>query len=405
MTPIFNEPDDQQAALLIRIAQLIAKERLGELQDAEREELDRWLEEDEQHQVWKDHLSSPEYVAGMQESFRASEENVEASLKSFHRDHLNNAPVRRLNGGARFNRWWVAAAVLVPLVIAGVWLAEKHSVPVPGPAPVVADVQPGRNKATLTLANGNRVLLDTGISGQLVQKGGVQIHYDQGKVEYQGLRLAENDVTYNTLTTAKGGEYQLVLPDGSKVWLNAASSLRYPTSFTGKERHVELTGEAYFEVAQRKDQPFSVGVGGMDVSVLGTEFDIMAYPEEGKKLTTLIQGAVKVENGKEVRQLAVGDQAAVAESGAMSVASNVNVESVIAWKLGFFQFNHIDLKTMMREIARWYDIDVVYQREDLSGEFGGRISRKLNLSELISLLEGNGVGHFKMEGRKLIVLP
>ena len=405
MTPIFNEPDDQQAALLIRIAQLIAKERLGELQDAEREELDRWLEEDEQHQVWKDHLSSPEYVAGMQESFRASEENVEASLKSFHRDHLNNAPVRRLNGGARFNRWWVAAAVLVPLVIAGVWLAEKHSVPVPGPAPVVADVQPGRNKATLTLANGNRVLLDTGISGQLVQKGGVQIHYDQGKVEYQGLRLAENDVTYNTLTTAKGGEYQLVLPDGSKVWLNAASSLRYPTSFTGKERHVELTGEAYFEVAQRKDQPFSVGVGGMDVSVLGTEFDIMAYPEEGKKLTTLIQGAVKVENGKEVRQLAVGDQAAVAESGAMSVASNVNVERVIAWKLGFFQFNHIDLKTMMREIARWYDIDVVYQREDLSGEFGGRISRKLNLSELISLLEGNGVGHFKMEGRKLIVLP
>jgi len=405
MTPTFNEPDDQQAALLIRIAQLIAKERLGELQDAEREELDRWLGEDEQHRVWKDHLSSPEYVAEIQERFQASEENVEASLKSFHRDHLNNAPVRRLNGGARFNRWWVAAAVLVPLVIAGVWLAEKHSVPVPGPAPVVADVQPGRNKATLTLANGNRVLLDTGISGQLVQKGGVQIHYDQGKVEYQGLRLAENDVTYNTLTTAKGGEYQLVLPDGSKVWLNAASSLRYPTSFTGKERHVELTGEAYFEVAQRKDQPFSVGVGGMDVSVLGTEFDIMAYPEEGKKLTTLIQGAVKVENGKEVRQLAVGDQAAVAESGAMSVASNVNVERVIAWKLGFFQFNHIDLKTMMREIARWYDIDVVYQREDLSGEFGGRISRKLNLSELISLLEGNGVGHFKMEGRKLIVLP
>ena len=143
----------------------------------------------------------------------------------------------------------------------------------------------------------------------------------------------------------------------------------------------------------------------MDVSVLGTEFDIMAYPEEGKKLTTLIQGAVKVENGKEVRQLAVGDQAAVAESGAMSVASNVNVERVIAWKLGFFQFNHIDLKTMMREIARWYDIDVVYQREDLSGEFGGRISRKLNLSELISLLEGNGVGHFKIDGRKLIVLP
>lgn len=404
MMPNFNEMDEQQAALLTRMAHLIARKRMGELDPVQVAELDQWLAESPEHRIWLEQLDNEEYLAGMQADFSSAEGNLEASLRSFH-DQFMEMPVRAINPASRFNWSWAAAAVLVPLIGLWVWLAERPSTPVGKPAPVLADVKPGGSRATLTLGNGNQILLDTGVAGQLVQKGGVQVRYNKGLVNYQAAKLADSEVTYNVLTTAKGGEYQLVLPDGSKVWLNAASSLRYPTAFTGKDRHVELTGEAYFEVAQQKDHPFSVSVGTMDVKVLGTEFDIMAYPEENRKLTTLVQGAVKVENGSEVRKLAVGDQAAVGGNGEMSVASNVNVESVIAWKLGFFQFSNIDLKTMMREIARWYDIDVVYQRNDLSGTYGGRISRKLNLSDLISLLEGNGVGHFKMEGRKLIVLP
>jgi len=381
---------------------------MGELTAVEQEELSRWLAEDEQNRLWKEQLSNADYVSDLLESYRTYEKNVEASLQSFHIQHFGDRPERTIRGTVWMKRGWAAAAVLVPLIAASIWMAGKYlrrPVQTQNVAAVAPDIRPGRNAATLTLSNGNRILLDTGMSGQLLQKGGLRINYKEGKVAYQAGNPADADIAYNTLSTARGGEYQLVLPDGTKVWLNAASSLRYPTAFNANERRVELTGEAYFEVAGKKNQPFLVTVGAMNVRVLGTEFDIMAYPEEGRKATTLVQGAVKVENGNEAQRLEVGEQAIVTEDRALSVASHVNVESVIAWKSGFFQFSHMDIKTMMREIARWYDVEIVYQREDLSGEYGGRISRKLNLSELISLLEGNGVGHFKMEGRKLTVLP
>lgn len=257
----------------------------------------------------------------------------------------------------------------------------------------------------LTLANGNRLRLDTGKSGQVVQNGNVLAKYQDGKVAYDGKPAAPEQVEYNTLATARGGQYQLQLPDGTKVWLNAASSIRYPTSFEGKQRRVELTGEGYFEVADRKDQPFVVKVGAMDVTVLGTEFDIMAYPEEGAKRTTLIKGAVKVESDGMQQALQPDQQSIVTPDGLMTVAPGVDVENVIAWKFGFFQFRNLDIQTIMRQIQRWYDVDVIYKTKTLPEQYGGRISRNLNLSELISLLEGSGVGHFKIEGRKLIVLP
>jgi ferric-dicitrate binding protein FerR (iron transport regulator) len=243
------------------------------------------------------------------------------------------------------------------------------------------------------------------MTGQVVQKGHVLARYEAGKVAYDAKIPAEKTLEYNVLSTARGGQYQLVLPDGTKVWLNAVSSIRYPTAFNGKERRVEITGEAYFDVRENKDQPFIVAVDGMNVKVLGTEFDLMAYPEEESKKTTLIQGAVKVENDGAVKLLKPAEQSAVAKDGTMTVSNGVDIENVIAWKLGFFRFSHIDVQTMMRQIARWYDVDIVYQSGSLSGVYGGRISRKLNLSELISLLEGSGVGHFKIDGRKLIVLP
>jgi len=402
MIPSFTNPDEQQSAVLIRIAGLIARERLGELTDAEREELNAWLVNDE-HRVWKDRLT-PEYISRLLETYQSYEMEAEASLVAFHDKHFRTAAVVPIQRRRRMI-WWAAAAVTLPLVIAGVWLSGRNkTLPVLAKNDTAA-IQPGRNTATLTLGNGSHIMLDTGMAGQVVQKGSVLARYEGGKVAYDARNSADKAIEYNTLATARGGQYHLVLPDGTKVWLNAASSIRYPTAFNGKERKVELTGEGYFEVMDRKDQPFVVAVDGMNVKVLGTEFDVMAYPEEGSKKTTLVQGAVKVESGNEGRVLKPDEQSVVTKDGAMTVATGVDVESVIAWKLGFFQFKHTDLKTIMRQIARWYDVEIVYQREDLSGEYGGRISRKLNLSELISLLEGNGVGHFKIDGHRLIVLP
>lgn len=401
----FNEPEDRQSALILRIACLVAKERFGELSDSEREELSLWLTEKEENKIWKDQLSEPDYISQLIDSYQSYEANVEDSLAAFHARHFKEVAVVTFRRRIPTRGWWAAAAVVIPLMVASIWFSGRHLTPQAIAKSGAAEVQPGRNTATLTLGNGNHILLDTGMSGQVVQDGSVLAHYGSGQVAYNAHKHEVKAVEYNTLSTARGGQYQVVLPDGTKVWLNAVSSIRYPTSFKGNERKVEMTGEAYFEVVARKDQPFVVAVNGMDVKVLGTEFDIMAYPEEGNKKTTLVQGAIKVENGNDQRLLMPADQAIVGNDGALSVASQVDVESVIAWKLGFFQFNHIDLQTMMRQIARWYDVEIVYQREDLSGEYGGRISRKLNLSELISLLEGNGAGRFKIEGRKLIVLP
>jgi len=406
MTPIFNDPgEEREASVLTRMAGLIAKERLGELTRSEGEELAKWLSEKEENRIWKEELANETYASELTKAYESAEANVEPSLEAFHRAHMDKAPVVIIK--KEMNRWWWAAAVLVPLFIVGIWMVRNNTqrnAAAPVPSNPLAEIRPAHNAATLTLANGSKVLLDSASSVMAIKSTGVRIDYKAGQVDYNGAKPTNSGIVYNTLTTGKGGLYQVVLSDGTKVWLNAASSLRYPTAFTGKERRVELTGEAYFDVADRKEQPFSVSVDDMTVRVLGTEFDIMAYEEEGKKKATLVRGAVKVEDGKEARQLSVGEQAMVT-NGTLSVASQVDIESVIAWKLGFFQFSHMDIKTLMREISRWYDVEVVYQRADLSGEYGGRISRKLNLSELISLLEGNGVGHFKIDGRRLIVLP
>jgi ferric-dicitrate binding protein FerR (iron transport regulator) len=402
MIPSFTNQDEQQAALLIRMAGLIARERLGELTDAEQKELNGWLDNDE-HRAWRDRLSA-ENISQLVEGYRSYEAEVEGALTVFHDQHFRTAPIVPIRRRSRVI-WWAAAAVAVPLVMATVWLSNRNRTLPAIAKNDAATIQPGRNAATLTLGNGSNVVLDSGTTGQVLQKGNVLARYEGGKVAYDAKRFANKEIEYNTLATARGGQYQLVLPDGTKVWLNAASSIRYPTAFNGKERQVELAGEGYFEVMDKKDQPFVVAVDGMNVKVLGTEFDIMAYAEEGSKRTTLVQGAVKVKNGVEEKVLKPNEQSVVTKEGAVTVATGVDIESVIAWKQGFFQFKHTDLKTIMRQIARWYDVDVVYQREDLSGEYGGRINRKLNLSELISLLEGNGLGHFKIDGRKLTVLP
>jgi len=210
-------------------------------------------------------------------------------------------------------------------------------------------------------------------------------------------------VAYNILTTPKSGQYQLILPDGSHVWLNNVSSLRYPTSFNGPNRKVELTGEAYFEIAKVVGKPFIVNVNGEEVEVLGTSFNIKAYADEGVTQTTLLTGAVRVSAGKTAVRLQPDEQAQWKGSGDIRVLRNVPSQDIISWKNGFFYFGRASLQEVLLQLARWYDVDVRYEGAVPDLQFGGKIDRSLPLNELLKFLDKNQV-HFRLEGRTIVVL-
>ena len=311
-----------------------------------------------------------------------------------------------------WRRMAAAAAVLLLFGAGFYWLAASRP-----PAPVTiagnskSDVLPGGNKAVLLLGDGSRVTLDS-TGSQVIRQGNATVNQLGGRLLYAANNAA--GVTYNTLTTPPGGQFRVTLPDGSNVWLNSASSLRYPTAFTGNERVVELNGQGYFEIAQNASQPFLVKVRKkkeagetnthpMEVQVLGTHFDIMAYADEYTIKTTLLEGAVKVKQGTAQATLEPGQQAVLNNgSNALSVQTT-DVNQAVAWKAGFFEFTNTDLATIMRQIARWYDVEVVFQNKHPSEHFFGRISRNLPLSDILHLLGENGL-HFTMDGKKVVVL-
>jgi ferric-dicitrate binding protein FerR (iron transport regulator) len=275
------------------------------------------------------------------------------------------------------------------------------------PAPALAqryknDIAPGGNKAMLTLADGSRIVLDEARNDTLGQQGNTSIIKTQnGQVQYHAAGNTAT-VTYNTLSTPRGGQYQLTLPDGTRVWLNAASSLHFPTAFTGNHRTVELTGEGYFEVAALPGKPFLVKANGADITVLGTHFNIMAYANEQAMAVTLLEGAVNVGRNGTVKKLLPGQQARITGNNSIMV-SGTDVQEAVAWKNGYFIFDRADITTVMRQLERWYDIEVVYEGAPPEMRFGGGMQRSLPLSGILRLLEKNGV-LFKIEGRKITVL-
>lgn len=293
-----------------------------------------------------------------------------------------------------------AAAVVLLLAGSAYWLMNKQQ---EKPATAVqqiahTDIAPGMNKAVLTLADGSVVTLDSA-GNQVIKQG---IHKQNGQLVYSGEK--DGDVVhYNKLSTPRGGQFKIVLPDGSKAWLNSASTLRYPTAFTGTERTVELEGQAYFEVAKNAAQPFKVMVGNMEVQVLGTDFDIMAYTDESTRNTTLLSGSVQVKNGQALKLLKPGQQALTSADGI--TVKEADLKKVTAWRNGLFVFNNMALPAILREVARWYDVEIVYAAKPSEELYGGGIGRNLNLSGVLDLLEGSGYNHFRIEGRKVIVLP
>lgn len=297
-----------------------------------------------------------------------------------------------------------AAAAILVVALVSIWgyLDHKNTAT---PQIAASDIKPGKNKAVLTLADGRKIsLTDTGNDTVANEAGLLITKNTQGQLVYQVVGNTSNQKTlqYNTIEAPIGGKWQVILPDGSKVFLNALSSLKYPLGFSEKERKVELKGEAYFEVFHNEKSPFMVSAKGQTVEVLGTHFNISAYADDKLVKTTLLTGSVKIAAGNNALILKPGEQSQV-RLGHISLVENVDLEDVVAWKNGYFKFNE-NLESIMAKVSRWYDVDISYEiQPDPGFRYKGEISRDRNLSELLNMLEFTGNVHFKIEGRRVII--
>lgn len=312
----------------------------------------------------------------------------------------------------RFKKWyWAAAAILLVAVFSTARIlfsgpSGQHNILASGnhPSKFQNDIAPGSNGAILTLADGSVIVLDSASDGNLAKQGTAKILKAGGSVKY--VSQAGKDAAdggFNTIGTPKGRQFQLVLEDGTKVWLNAASSINFPAVFDKKERHVDITGEVYFEVAKNPNRPFTVSVRGMQVKVLGTHFNINAYDDEDAISTTLLEGSVKVVNKDIVKMLAPGEQSQLENSGILNLVKNVNTDEIVAWKNDLFTFDDTDLRSLSRQLARWYDVEMVLPKVIKPEGFNGTLPRRSNLSDVLKMLELTGEVSFTIEGKKVFV--
>jgi transmembrane sensor len=318
-------------------------------------------------------------------------------------------------------KWQIHTAAAVLLVLAVTYFITNRTTPKEAISknisqnPVLKnDVPPGGNKAVLTLADGSNIVLDSASNGTLGQQGNIKIlKLNNGLLSYtvNGKLLTENDdAFYNTISTPRGGQYQVTLADGTMVWLNAASSIRFPVLFTGTQRKVEITGEVYFEVAKNKAMPFKVKATSSEIEVLGTHFNVNAYEDETTIRTTLLEGSIKVSatsfvsNTQITKFLQPGQQASNTNDGKINIINNADLEETMAWKNGRFQFKSTNLKSILRQIARWYDVDVEC-KGNVDLHFTGQLTRNENVSKVFEKLALTNEVHFKIEGKRIIVSP
>jgi ferric-dicitrate binding protein FerR (iron transport regulator) len=385
-----------------KILELADKWISGSITEPEKQELFAWYARFDDQEL----LLAPEYEpvvqALKQEMLAVIRQRIAADTSPPSREEPGSGAritrIRRIQWGRV-----AAAAVLIGAVATGTIFFANHKAGVQTPAtanhkaaPSQTDIQPGSNKAVLTLADGSNISLDSAHTGRLTQQGGAEVlKLADGRLKYNVLEgNSPNTVTYNVLSTPKGGQYRLVLPDGSQVWLNAASSIRYPTAFTGTDREVEITGEAYFEIARNPSMPFRVqtvnhlgDADPMTIEVLGTHFNVNAYADEDAVRTTLLEGSVKIKKGNRSGLLRPGQQAQLQPMGDIRWIPEVDVEQVTAWKNGVFEFDGEELPVIMRQIARWYDVEVVYEGKIPTEPFTGRVSRSTTLSGVLKILK------------------
>jgi ferric-dicitrate binding protein FerR (iron transport regulator) len=373
--------------------------------EQDRAGLDAWLQESPAHRELFERLTDPDNIRqGMVQQY-AIAASAGPVFQKVMQGIQTQAPVRRISM-LRYS--WAAAAVLV-VIIASTWLLvhNKSQISKSKIEHLAAAIQPGGNKATLTLSDGRQVILDSNTSTITDANGAQIINLANGQLSYNNKSYIEK--SYNTLTTPKGGKYQVVLPDGSKVWLNAASSIRFPVAFN-TERQVSITGEVYFEIAADKTKPFKVTVDNKStIEVLGTSFNINAYDNEPSLNTTLIEGSVRVTNtssnptskNRTSITLSPGQQSQQTSTEPLLI-QHADIEKVMAWKNGIFNFEGADLATVARQLSRWYDIDIVLEGKLPEEKFKGKMDRALTLSQVLKILSETEVA-FRMEGRTLII--
>ncbi|WP_017257164.1 FecR family protein [Pedobacter arcticus] len=373
---------------------LLNKYRLGTINDSERAILESWYNT---------------YAVGQRDADLSAKEIEEDILKLSERIPFADSKIKRISNNGLTFKLLAAAAVLIIISIGTFFYIQQPSEKTNTIAKVDQSITPAQNKAVLTLANNEKIVLDDSSIGEIANQTGISVSKtSDGKLKYKVLEHANQTkaVQYNTISTPRGAEYQVELSDGSLVWLNASSSIKFPTHFEGDTRTVNITGEVYFEVAKNKEMPFQVNTANQLVEVLGTHFNIDAHHTNYIK-TTLLEGSIKVSSGNKQNAtiLSPGQQSICDNTGAAIQILKVDPEKAVAWKNGYFLFADEDLSDIMEEISRWYDVDVTYlRRKKTNQKFSGTISRSKSLSQVLKVLEVSGNVNFKLDERRIIVM-
>jgi len=307
--------------------------------------------------------------------------------------------------------WWkavavtAAAAAVITLFVTISRQPRSKPVPINVTAAGNFDAPPGKNGAVLTLANGSQILLDSSSNGVLAQQGSARLLKEEGRLNYHkdGV-VGRGAPVYNMVSTPRGRQFKLMLSDGTQVLLNAGSSIRFPTVFAGSERRVEISGEAYLEVAQTADAPFVIQLNKSEVVVLGTQFNVTDYSDEDNSRTTLLEGAVKLRTDAQEMVLRPGQQARMERNSGHLSAKAVDTDQITAWTRNRLSFDKTDFADLMRQISRWYDVDVVYKGKVPDIHIGGSLHRNVNLSIVMEFLGANGV-HYSISDRTITILP
>lgn len=382
------------------IAELIVKHLQQEITEEESIVLQAWLDASASNRDLYEELiteSSFNEELAIVDRFNASDDWEKLKNAALH-----TLPQKQI--ATRFNvQFWISiAAILIAVCCSLLFFFPQKNKNSKNTIALNNKILPGSDKATLKLADGTVIILNDSLEGFQANQRNVKLHIRDGEIFYQAIDNTE-EIIFNTVSTPRGGQFKLVLSDGTRVWLNAASSIKYPTVFVGADRVVELTGEAYFEVSHNPSKPFKVVLPAIgQVDAIGTAFNINAYPEEKVVKTSLIQGKVKVAMGGKTNYLHPGQQSLLNKEGHHVIVNEVDMDEIVAWKNGLFIFNQSNVEDIMRQLARWYAIEVIYSGKISQETFSGIVNRNSNLSEVLKIMEAGGV-RFKIENKTIYV--
>lgn len=386
-----------------RLAELFQKQLDGKLSQDEKEELALYAMQEDLQPLLRQMIEEAWNITGEeadlpQDKVRDIKESI-LSGNGTRQDIIHIPKTRTL-------KWWAAAAVLLLVAIGAVlWYTGTKMTPASQPDLVIAeDIKPGSNGAILTLSDGRRIELDSMGNSIVSDSNGIKAELKDGMLTYTANQKADHQILFHTVTTPRGKQFQLQLPDGSHVWLNTASSITYPATFHGNDRQVSVTGEVYFEVKNTAAAPFIVSSNQQKVMVLGTRFNINSYDDDIAVKTTLRDGKVRVTangNGGE-KILVPGQQSRVVANDPIQV-KEVDIDQVLAWQMGYFNFSNTSFADIMKQLSRWYNIDVKFENKIPEIEFEGKLNQSVNLSRVLEFFKESGI-KFRLENHTLIIL-